>query len=508
MPSGGRPVYTEDFQTLQNEISIFEKITEQNCRNCVLSGCEYTEYLNPNGQTYSAGVTEGYAIIDGKICHVNAWNNASFSHNDLPLKIELVQTDSVERAQLVNGETAPLTINYEGEIRTKSNTVTGTYITMNRRKSSASTIDDRFTCFHDLYIGFTRKAEVEEVNKRAYIIDLHDYLDLNSTLPTLNAVFVYQNHILQPCTITIPVSDETKYGNLPEGTYYAFCIRHYLSVNGSGVGTDFLLYNWSRRFIAKYNDQTVLECIKDAFGESIATTTKDGRMSKEQVKSLNNKADKTYVDRELENKMPRNGTYTRQEIDDALDQKLNYNTWKDNMDILWGEIKIWAGVTPPPKYRLCNGDNLPIPGNNPSDQYYDLYQAIKDTFNVIGANGTPPGYFALPDLRGRFIVGMGRGTGDKEFVFKGTGGASEVTLTEQQIPEHTHKYYADDGDRGMEWAESFGITPVQNAKRDNSGATGEDGFMRIWNSAKAGKNQPHTNLPPYYTLAYIIRVAK
>ena len=504
MPSGGRPVYTEDFQTLQNEISIFEKITEQNCRNCVLSGCEYTEYLNPNGQTYSAGVTEGYAIIDGKICHVNAWNNASFSHNDLPLKIELVQTDSVERIQLVNGETAPLTINYEGEIRTKSNTVTGTYITMNRRKSSASTIDDRFTCFHDLYIGFTRKAEVEEVNKRAYIIDLHDYLDLNSTLPTLNAVFVYQNHILQPCTITIPVSDETKYGGLPEGTYYAFCIRHYLSVNGSGVGTDFLLYNWSRRFIAKYNDQTVLECIKDAFGESIATYDKDGRMSKEHVKMLNNKADKSYVDTELAKKASSGSTYSKNQIDDALALKLDRSQWEEDRDILWGEIKIWAGSNIPAKYELCDGRSHTIP-QSPSDQYWDLYQKIRTTFNVSGANGTPTGEFALPDLRGRFIVGMGRGTGDKEFGFNTTGGASEVALTVDQMPAHRHKAFAEDDVVNIS---SYGTdNGPANYQDYNEGASG-DGAGGLTDTSVAGGNQPHPNLPPYYTLAYIIRVAK
>ena len=142
--------------------------------------------------------------------------------------------------------------------------------------------------------------------------------------------------------------------------------------------------------------------------------------------------------------------------------------------------------------------------------------------NTVGNDNVAPGrgwdvngkHFTSLDDSLRYIEeqdaipGRGWKIGDKEFGFNTTGGASEVTLTEQQIPEHTHKYYADDGDHGMEWAESFGITPVQNAKRDNSGATGENGFMRIWNSAKAGESQPHTNLPPYYTLAYIIRVAK
>ena len=138
MPSGGRPVYTEDFQVLQNEISVFEQITYQNCGNCVLSGCVYTETPNPDGVTYNANLTEGYAIINGKICHVAAWHNAAFHHIQLPLYIELVQSDSVERTQLVNGETTPMTINYEGEVRTAGNTMAGPAIFMNRKKSSSS----------------------------------------------------------------------------------------------------------------------------------------------------------------------------------------------------------------------------------------------------------------------------------------------------------------------------------------------------------------------------------
>ena len=505
MPSGGRPVYIEDFQTLQDEISVFERTIYQNCGNCVLSGCVYTETQNPDGVTYDANLTEGYAIINGKVCHVSAWHNAAFHHIQLPLYIELVQSDSVERTQLVNGETAPMTINYEGEVRTAGNTIVGPVISMNRKKSSASTIKDRFTYFHDLYDGFTRKAEVEEVNKRAYIIDLADYTNIDSVLPTLNATFVYQRHITQPRTFTIFDADGIKYSGLENGTYFIFCIRQTLSLSSSGLGHDYILYDWSLKYRATYNENTAPDFVHDLYGENIASTTKDGRMSKEQVKALNGKADKTYVDRELNNKMSSNGTYTRQEIDDALAQKLNYNTWKNNMDILWGEIKMWAGVTPPPKYRLCNGDNLPVPGDNPSDQYYDLFQAIKKTFNVLGDNGTPDGYFALPDLRGRFIVGMGRGTGDKEFGFNTTGGASEVTLTVDQMPAHKHKAFAEDDVVNIPSYDTD--NGPSKYKEYSSGATG-GGAGGLSDTSVAGGGQPHTNLPPYYTLAYIIRVEK
>lgn len=504
MPSGGRPVYTEDFQVLQNEISVFEQIAYQNCGNCVLSGCVYTETPNPDGETYDANLTEGYAIISGKICHVAAWHNAAFHHIQLPLYIELVQSDSVERTQLVNGETAPMTINYEGEVRTAGNTMVGPVISMNRKKSSSSERNDRFTYFHDLYEGFVRKAEVEDVNKRAYIIDLANYATVDSVLPTLNATFVYQKHITQPRTFTIFDADGEKYKGLANGTYFVFCIRQVFSSNINGLGHDYILYNWSLKYVDTYNNENAPDFIRDLYGETIASVTKDGRMSKEYVKSLNGKADKTYVDRELNNKMSNDGTYTRQEIDDALAQKLDSRIWEDNKDILWGEIKMWAGDTVPSKYALCDGSYFAIP-QSPSDPYYDLHKAIGTTFNILGNNGTPAGNFALPDLRGRFIVGKGRGTGDKEFAFKSTGGASEVTLTADQMPAHKHKAFAEDDVVNIPGYDTD--NGPSKYKEYSSGATG-GGAGGLSDTSVAGGGQPHTNLPPYYTLAYIIRVEK
>ena len=508
MPSGGRPIYTEDFQTLQNEISIFEHITSQNCGDCVLSGCKYTE-SGLSGNLCTVNVSEGYVLINGKICHVDAATFTSFNITvDYPVHIKIVQSDSVERAQLKNGETAPLTTIYEAQVVKHTSAIQSSYITLNRKKNSTDERNNRFTQFYDLYAGFTKKAEVEDVNKRAYIIDLFDYKEENSILPTLNAVFVYGRHILQPCTITIPVSDDPKFGGLPEGTYYIFCIRHYFSTSTEGRGTDFLLYNWSRKFVASYNSDTVLECIKDVFGESIATYDKDGRMSKEHVKALTGKADKTYVDTELSKKVNADATYTKNQMDSALALKLDRSEWENNMDILWGEVKMWAGDNVPEKYALCDGTHLPIPPNYPNDPsapYYDIYKAIGKTFNITGANGTPDGRFALPDLRGRFIVGKGRGTGDREFLFKETGGASEVTLTTEQIPVHRHTVPSDDWDNGG--TAPYSQYGIENY-RELSYGPGESGAGGVCDSGPAGGGGAHNNLPPFYTLAYIMRVTK
>lgn len=503
MPSGGRPVYTEDFQTLQNEISIFERIFSQNGNNCVLSGCAYVEYPNPGGQTYSASVSEGYAIINGKICHVNAWHNTTFSHSDLPLRIELIQSDSVERAQLVNGENAPLTIDYEGIVRTNNNVIEGAYILMNKKKSSTSSFNDRFTYFYDTYSGFTKKAEVEDVTKRAYIIDLQDYIRPGSVLPTLNATFVYGRHIVQPCSFTISNNnDASKFGSLAAKTYYVFCIRHLFSSDNIGAGNDYLLYDWSGNFVNQYDANNVLPCIRDVFGESIATNEQDGRMSKEYVRSLNRKADRSYVDVELAKKMSSDATYNKQQIDDALETKLDYNTWKEDKDILWGEIKMWAGRgAPPEKYHLCDGSYFPIPASE-SDEHYDLWKAIDRAFNT---DATPANHFALPNLSGRFIVGRGTNSNNETFNYRTSGGAATVTLTTDQIPAHRHTVPSDDWNNGG--TPPYSQYGIENYKELNYGP-GESGAGGVCDSGPAGGGQPHNNLPPYYVLAYVIRVSK
>lgn len=96
-----------------------------------------------------------------------------------------------------------------------------------------------------------------------------------------------------------------------------------------------------------------------------------------------------------------------------------------------------------------------------------------------GRNGTP-------DLRDRFIVGAGR-----EYSVGDTGGAKEVTLTVDQIPPHSHTYR--------------GNTSTQPGRGPVSGA-GHPLFGNM-DTSQTGGGQPHENRPPYYALAYIMRVA-
>ena len=126
------------------------------------------------------------------------------------------------------------------------------------------------------------------------------------------------------------------------------------------------------------------------------------------------------------------------------------------------------------------------------------FSGLPDTFPVggiilwSGATDAVPNGWALcdgqnntPDLRDRFVVGAGNAYSVDE-----TGGADSVTLTEAQMPSHTH------------------LTARNQTGTATAFPTGA-GFMVTGNngnpSSSTGGDQPHENRPPYYALAYIMK---
>ena len=116
----------------------------------------------------------------------------------------------------------------------------------------------------------------------------------------------------------------------------------------------------------------------------------------------------------------------------------------------------------------------------------------------------------VPDLRGRMIMGAsdayaaGSTGGTAEHTHPLSGSVGATTLTEAQIASHLHDNW---------YYEVGGFTSGQG------GAVKRDGmYPRDWYTQPAGGSQPHTHplsgasgqastLPPYYALAYIMRVA-
>ncbi len=121
-----------------------------------------------------------------------------------------------------------------------------------------------------------------------------------------------------------------------------------------------------------------------------------------------------------------------------------------------GLICMWSGAKAPKGWALCDGEN-----------------------------GTP-------DLRDRFILSSG-----EKYNIGDCGGEEDVTLTRNQLADHTHRF------------STHGGTPIKVSTSTSSSA------QNVYNVSTYGATdgvisdntgEPHNNMPPYYALAFIMKI--
>jgi autotransporter-associated beta strand protein len=162
-----------------------------------------------------------------------------------------------------------------------------------------------------------------------------------------------------------------------------------------------------------------------------------------------------------------------------------------------GGIIVWSGTKPPTGWALCDGQV---------------------------ANGRK-----TPDLRGRFVVGTGAGTGLTSREAGQVGGLEKVTLTAQQMPVHRHVVDVP----ALPTQSGGGHNHVFQSGAGSGEGLGKDDNQNHWLYSGAyitghwtdgagnhthvvdipnfrvvpvGGGQPANNLPPFYAMAYIMRV--
>ena len=125
-----------------------------------------------------------------------------------------------------------------------------------------------------------------------------------------------------------------------------------------------------------------------------------------------------------------------------------------------GIIMPFAGIVAPEGYLFCDGSAVS------RTTYATLYAVIGDTFGAGDGSTT----FNLPDLGGRVPLGA-----SSTHLLGSTGGSETVTLTESELPAHTHEVPQHGHENTIEAttpAFSHSITqPVFKYNKANTGKT-------------------------------------
>ena len=144
-----------------------------------------------------------------------------------------------------------------------------------------------------------------------------------------------------------------------------------------------------------------------------------------------------------------------------------------------GTVSAFAGSAAPTGYVLCDGSAV----NRTTEAA--LFAVIGTTYGIGDGSTT----FNLPDLRGRVVAGTGGSLLSGTDALSDTGGAKTHTLTEDEMPAHTHGIggTANQMETGNS---SFRLSPAANS---------------IGDTKSTGGGQAHNNVQPTIILNYIIK---
>lgn len=173
-----------------------------------------------------------------------------------------------------------------------------------------------------------------------------------------------------------------------------------------------------------------------------------------------------------------------------------------------GEVRVFSYNFIPQGWKACDGSELNVA------QYQALYAIIGNTFG-----GSPSKTFKVPDLRGQAVSGAGTGAGLTPRNLGNTYGVQTVTLTESQMPAHTHPLQRQTNAKGV----PTGKTAAPDSKSDlatlsilesskwtniatfqNSGSPNTT--LHPSTITPSGSTQPsaHNNMQPYQAIQFCI----
>lgn len=170
---------------------------------------------------------------------------------------------------------------------------------------------------------------------------------------------------------------------------------------------------------------------------------------------------------------------------------------KNNISDPWtSEIRMFTTNLIPYYWNACDGQDLPVASN------LELFSLIG---TMYGGNGATS--FRLPNLQAAAPLMAGQGNGLSPYDFGEKGGAATVTLTENEIPQHTHAAMAkESGDEGEPenrvWANPGSQLPLPNFYSSDLHTDPKN--MNAAAIGKTGGSGAHNNMMPYGVLTFCI----
>lgn len=160
-----------------------------------------------------------------------------------------------------------------------------------------------------------------------------------------------------------------------------------------------------------------------------------------------------------------------------------------------GSILMWPTATAPEGWVICNGDAVA----NGSGTIQGVTADFSALYAITGA--------ALPDLRGRAVIGAGQGAGLTDRTLLATGGAETHLLTTDESGQKAfsgvtanNNFYQIPGDDGPN-------APGSRAQGGSGAGGARDSGTHTHNFSIPGSSaaQAHNNMQPYFVLNYIIK---
>lgn len=162
-------------------------------------------------------------------------------------------------------------------------------------------------------------------------------------------------------------------------------------------------------------------------------------------------------------------------------------------DYYLGEVRMFAGDYAPADWAFCNGQLLPINGNE------TLYSLLGTTY---GGDGQTT--FGLPDMRGRVPVSMGTPATGTNYILGQAAGTETVALVSAQMPAHTHTPNAQLAPGSVdEPTNAFWSTRSVTAYQQSVSAA-DLTSMSSAAIGSVGGSQAHENMMPFMPLSFII----